>query len=281
LIITEIYGLRHKNKSCILSPNEISDLEHECMRQKIIAGNWKMNGQITTVTSLVQDLRQMESIWLSSSVTAILFPPYVYLPLVASLLEHSAYHLGAQNVYPKDSGAFTGEVSAPMLRDVGCQYVLVGHSERRHGFGESEKIIADKFHHVKEHGMIPVLCVGETLEEYEQGLTQQVIEHQLNTVFKENASGFSGGVIAYEPVWAIGTGRTATPEQAEAVHRFIRTWLSGLSASLATETSILYGGSVNDKNAKALLAMPDIDGALVGGASLNAQQFVDILKCIN
>ncbi|MBI2786521.1 MAG: triose-phosphate isomerase, partial [Legionella longbeachae] len=184
-------------------------------------------------------------------------------------------------VYPKDFGAYTGEMSAPMLKDYSCRYVLVGHSERRHCFHEDENFVAQKFHHVKEHGMIPILCVGETLNEREQGQTEQVIAKQLLAISEYDKNCFSDCIIAYEPVWAIGTGKTASPEQAQEVHQFIRKMVAEINNSDAQLLPLLYGGSVNENNAKALFVMPDIDGVLVGGASLNAKQFLEIVKCIN
>ncbi|STX30092.1 triosephosphate isomerase [Legionella beliardensis] len=249
------------------------------MRQKIIAGNWKMNGQLTSIEALLNELLQL---W-PSSMTAecIIMPPAIYLPLVSTHLSKSAIHWGAQNVYPKDFGAYTGELSGPMLKDYGCNYILVGHSERRTLFNEDEKFVADKFHHVKDHGMIPVLCVGETLKEREEGETEHVLAKQLCAIAERDARAFSHCVVAYEPVWAIGTGHTASPEQAQLAHTTIRSIIAKFSNADAATVPLLYGGSVNEKNAEALFAMPDVDGGLIGGASLNARQFVEIIKCIN
>lgn len=249
------------------------------MRQKIVAGNWKMNGSISQIKSLLQ--QTLELMDKPMNVRCIVMPPAIYLPLVQQELTNTSLNWGAQNVYPHDKGAFTGEMSGPMLKDFGCQYVLVGHSERRHMFHEDEKFVADKFHHVKEHGMIPVLCVGETLEERLQGLTEKVLTTQLLAVTETNKRCFKDCIIAYEPVWAIGTGQTALPEQVQEVHSSIRTFVAKFNVNDATQLPIIYGGSVNEKNASSLFAMPDVDGGLVGGASLNAQQFVDIVKCIN
>lgn len=249
------------------------------MRQKIVAGNWKMNGNAQSITHLLNTLK--EQLPPTNTAEVIVFPPSLYLPLTSQLLSGSQLAFGAQNAYPKDSGAFTGEISAPMLQDFKCRYVLVGHSERRQFFQEDENFVAQKFHHVKEHGMIPVLCVGETLLEREKEQTEQVITKQLLAVIENNKNVFRDCVVAYEPVWAIGTGKTASPEQAQEVHRFIRSLLKEINEGDAEHLSILYGGSVNENNAKALFAMPDIDGGLVGGASLNAQQFLEIVKCIN
>ncbi|KTD69701.1 triosephosphate isomerase [Legionella steelei] len=249
------------------------------MRHKIVAGNWKMNGQLQQVIQLSNELRELlHSI---NDVQVIVMPPAIYIPQVRDILAECDIEIGAQNVYPKDFGAYTGEMSAPMLKDYNCRYVLVGHSERRHCFHEDENFVAQKFHHVKEHGMIPVLCVGETLVEREKGQTEQVIAEQLFAVSEHNKNCFRDCVVAYEPVWAIGTGKTASPEQAQEVHQFIRKLVAEINHSDADRLPLLYGGSVNENNAKALFAMPDVDGGLVGGASLNAKQFVEIVKCIN
>ncbi|KTD22672.1 triosephosphate isomerase [Legionella lansingensis] len=248
------------------------------MRKKIVAGNWKMNGRIGQVKILLQQLLELMN---EPVADCIIFPPAIYLPLAEQQLAGSKIKWGAQNVYPKDTGAYTGELSGPMLKDYNCQYVLVGHSERRHLFKEDEKFIAEKFHHVKEHGMIPILCVGETLEERKQGLTEQVLTKQLLAVTGHKEHCFKNCIVAYEPVWAIGTGQTALPEQVQEVHSSIRALVAEFDLDDANQLSILYGGSVNEKNASSLFAMSDVDGGLVGGASLNARQFVDIVKCIN
>ncbi|KTC81199.1 triose-phosphate isomerase [Legionella cherrii] len=249
------------------------------MRHKIVAGNWKMNGQLQQVIQLSKELRELlNSI---NDVQVIVMPPAVYIPKVRDILADCKIEIGAQNIYPKDFGAYTGEISAPMLKDFNCRYVLVGHSERRHCFHENENFVAQKFHHVKEHGMIPVLCVGETLKEREAGQTEQVIAKQLLAISEQDKNCFRDCVVAYEPVWAIGTGKTALPEQAQEVHQFIRKLVAEVNHSDAEHLSLLYGGSVNENNAKALFTMPDVDGGLVGGASLNAKQFVEIVKCIN
>lgn len=249
------------------------------MRRKLVAGNWKMNGQIDQVDQLTNQLKEGIDANLQSQV--ILMPPTIYIPLVRKALEQSDIQLGAQNMYPKDSGAYTGEISVPMLKDFDCHYVLVGHSERRQLFNEDENFVAQKFHHVKKHGMIPVLCVGETLEERETGQTEQIISKQLLAVKEYSNECFRDCVIAYEPVWAIGTGQTASPEQAQEMHQFIRSLVAEINSSDAEQLSLLYGGSVNEHNARALFSMPDVDGGLVGGASLNAKQFLEIVKCIN
>jgi triosephosphate isomerase len=249
------------------------------MRKKIVMGNWKMNGRLEQVSNLLDALLQF--LPLDSSVDCVVLPPAIYLPRVSEQLSGSSIGWGAQNIYPKDAGAYTGEISAPMLQDFGCQYVLVGHSERRHLFHEDEKFVAEKFHHVKDHGMIPVLCIGETLLEREQGLTQQVLKRQLLAVTHSGHHFFKNCVVAYEPVWAIGTGQTATPEHVQAVHGFIRECVATIDKGHADNLSVLYGGSVTQNNAQALFAMPDVDGGLIGGASLHASSFVEIVKCIN
>lgn len=249
------------------------------MRKKIVAGNWKMNGRIDSISRLLKDL--CDSLPQETIAECIVLPPSIYIPLVDAGICGKNITLGAQNVYPAESGAFTGELSAPMLRDYSCRYVLVGHSERRKLFAENEKIIADKFHHVKEHDMIPILCVGETLEERELGRTEDVLANQLSCIAKHDSHAFSNCVVAYEPVWAIGTGQTALPEQVQAVHRMLRALITGLGKEKGSNVSLLYGGSVNETNAKSIFAMPDVDGGLIGGASLNARQFVEIVKCIN
>lgn len=253
--------------------------ERAIMRNKIVAGNWKMNGQLQQVVQLMNQLKHMLDF--NTNAQVVVMPPAIYMPEVNNLLGASKIDIGAQNVHPKDFGAYTGELSAPMLKDFNCRYVLVGHSERRHIFHEDEHFVAQKFHHVKEHGMIPVLCVGETLIERERGQTEQIIANQLLAVSKQNKHSFQNCVVAYEPVWAIGTGKTASPEQAQEVHQFIRKLIAEIDSNDAKCLSLLYGGSVNEHNARALFAMPDVDGGLVGGASLNAKQFVEIVKCIN
>lgn len=249
------------------------------MRKNLVMGNWKMNGRLDQVGALLNDLLTM--LPKQPEADCIVLPPAIYLPFVSERLAGSAIGWGAQNVYPKEAGAYTGELSAPMLQDYHCQYVLVGHSERRHLFHEDEKFVAEKFHHVKDHGMIPVLCIGETLAEREQGLTEQVLAKQLLAVTNTCSQSFANCVVAYEPVWAIGTGKTATPEQVQAVHEYIRELVAKTDPVNEKNLSILYGGSVNENNAHALFAMPDVDGGLIGGASLNARQFVEIVKCIN
>lgn len=249
------------------------------MRQKVVAGNWKMNGSIKSIRTLAQGI--LQKLPNSLTIKCLVFPPAIYLPLIKDLLQETSLQWGSQNVYPKDSGAFTGELSCPMLRDFGCRYVLVGHSERRHLFGENENIIQEKFHKVKEHDMIPILCVGETLKEREMGLTDQVLTQQLSHFLSKNPRAFENALIAYEPVWAIGTGCSASADQVQTAHKTIRGILASGNAMVAEHTPILYGGSLNEHNAAQLLALADVDGGLIGGASLDAQKFVEIITCIN
>lgn len=248
------------------------------VRQKIIMGNWKMQGTLESIELLLNEILSDLPLL---DMTCAVFPPSVYLPFVQKKLLGTSVAWGAQNMYPYASGAYTGEVSPLMLRDFGCRYVLVGHSERRQLFKEDEKIIAKKFHCAKEYGMIPVLCIGETQKERDEGKTFDVISRQLLSVVDKQMQSFDQCLIAYEPVWAIGTGYTATPEDAQGVHAHIREIISQVDPKSAESLSILYGGSVNEHNINSLMRMPDIDGGLVGGASLQAHQFLDIIKCIN
>ena len=247
------------------------------MRRKLVAGNWKMNGSTSSIRELLQGILSG-----AAEITAAelaVFPPFVYLDAVGRQLAGSNVVWGAQNLSEHPAGAYTGEVSGPMLKDFGCTYVTVGHSERRTLYGESDQVVARKFAAARQHGLKPVLCVGETLEEREQGITEAVVGRQLKAVLElEGVASFADAVIAYEPVWAIGTGRTATAAQAQEVHAFIRAQLAALDAALAPQVRILYGGSVKGSNAGELLAMPDIDGGLVGGASLDPKDFLAIAR---
>lgn len=244
-------------------------------RQRIVAGNWKMNGSKSANQALLNDLLQKCS---PADILAscIVFPPFVYLEQTAALLGNTFIHWGAQNLSPYEGpGAYTGEVSAAMLKDFGCAYVLIGHSERRTLFAETHTIVAEKFHIAQKNQLIPILCVGETLDERDAGRAEIVLAEQLAPI-----NYFENCIIAYEPVWAIGTGLTATPEQAQAMHAFIRQCVAKKNPIFAEKISILYGGSVKATNAQALFSMPDIDGALVGGASLDADEFLAILKSL-
>ncbi len=247
------------------------------MRRKLVAGNWKMNGSMGSIRELLQGI--LGGAAEVAAVELAVFPPFVYLGVVEQQLSNSSIVWGAQNLCDQASGAYTGEVAGAMLNDFHCTYVIVGHSERRTLYGESDQLVACKFAAARKFGLKPILCVGETLEERERGVTEAVVERQLKAVLDlEGISSFANAVIAYEPVWAIGTGRTATSAQAQEVHAFIRAKLAELDSSLAGQVRILYGGSVKGSNAAELLAMPDIDGGLVGGASLDAKDFLAIAK---
>jgi len=207
--------------------------------------------------------------------------PYVYLSKVSELVENTALAVGAQNVADRPSGAFTGEISAAMLTEFNCKYALVGHSERRSYYGDTDESVAARFCQAQEQNIIPVLCVGETLEQREQDRTFSVIDTQLDAVINlAGIAAFDAAVIAYEPVWAIGTGKTATDEQAQEVHRYIRKYIAAKDQAIADKIQILYGGSAKPENAKGLFAMPDIDGGLIGGASLDAESFLKIYHSI-
>jgi len=213
----------------------------------------------------------------AENVNLLVCPPYPYLASVASQLEGTNVALGAQNVSEHEIGAYTGEVAPGMLRDVGCRYAIVGHSERRTLYGETSEQVAKKMAAALGGGLMPILCIGETLDEREADRTEQVVGEQLAAAVERNGiAAFASSVIAYEPVWAIGTGRTATPEQAQDVHRYIRSVLAGHDASVAENVQILYGGSVKGDNAAGLFGMPDIDGGLIGGASLKPADFLAI-----
>jgi triosephosphate isomerase len=245
------------------------------MRQPLVAGNWKMHGSRAENASLVSGL--LDLLQPGKQAEILLCPPFPYLMETARLLKDSGVSLGAQSVCAEPQGAFTGEVSAAMLKDVGCRYVLVGHSERRQVFAESDVLVARKFMAAMSQGLVPVLCVGETLEEREAEQTSAVVSRQLEAVLAvSGVQSFARAVIAYEPVWAIGTGRTASPEQAQAVHAMIRAKVAQLDATIGGSVRLLYGGSVKASNARELFAMPDIDGGLVGGASLKADEFARI-----
>jgi triosephosphate isomerase len=248
------------------------------MRKKFIAGNWKM----FTTRAAAQDLAAavVRGLGTEDRVDVAVCPPFPYLLPVAEALRGSRVALGAQNLYPEKEGAFTGEVSPAMLLDCGCRYVILGHSERRHVLHENDAFINRKVHAALAAGLQVILCIGETLAEREANRTERVLEFQL----AGGLAGATGGelarmVIAYEPVWAIGTGRNATPEQAEEAHRFIRRWVAGkFGEEVADRLPIQYGGSVKPENVASLLGQPDVDGALVGGASLKAELFLAIVR---
>ncbi len=245
------------------------------MRRKLVAGNWKMHGLRAQNGPLVEAILAAPS---PPNVECVLCPPFVYLADVARQLRDGAVKLGAQDVCAEAPGAHTGEIAASMLRDVGCDYVIVGHSERRTLYGEDDVLVARKFAAAQARGLVPILCVGEQLAEREAGRTHEVIARQLDPVLAlTGVASLAHAVIAYEPVWAIGTGRTASPEQAQDVHHFIRQRLREQDAKIAAGLQILYGGSVKAGNARELFAQDDVDGGLIGGASLKAEEFLSIL----
>jgi triosephosphate isomerase (TIM) len=245
------------------------------MRRPLIAGNWKMHGSRAENAELIEAL--LLGLPAQTPVDIVVCPPFVYLWEVSRLVKASNIALGAQSVCAEQVGAFTGEASASMLKDVGCKYVIVGHSERRAIYKEDDALVARKFLAAQSQGLIPILCVGETLEERERGQTMQVVSRQLTAVLDlAGVAALRAAVIAYEPVWAIGTGKNATPEQAQEVHAHIRTAVAARDAKIAADVRVLYGGSVKAANARELFAMPDVDGGLVGGASLKAEEFLKI-----
>jgi len=248
------------------------------VRRLLIAGNWKMHKTVQEAVELVRELKELVSDVKDRDI--LVCPPFTALYAVSRELEGSNIALGAQNMFYEEKGAFTGEISPLMVKDVGCSYVILGHSERRHIFSETDELINKKVLSAVNHGLIPILCVGETLQEREEDKTKEVIERQV----KEGLKGLnetSEFVIAYEPVWAIGTGKTATPELAEEVHSFIREILAEMfGKEKADSRRILYGGSVKPENAAGLMSQPNIDGSLVGGASLKAESFAKIVKSI-
>jgi triosephosphate isomerase (TIM) len=245
------------------------------VRKPLIAGNWKMHGSQSQVAALMESIKQGASAY--PDIDIVVLPTFVHLTQVKHLIAQSPLLLGAQNLYVHAQGAFTGEVSGPMLKEIGCQYVLIGHSERRSIFHEDLPLIAAKFKAALDAGLQPILCIGETQAQREKGETESVVLEQLDSVIKMvGIDAFRQVVIAYEPVWAIGTGLNATPKQAEEVHAFIRQHLSQNNVDIAKTIRILYGGSMKAENAASLLAMPNIDGGLIGGASLDAKSFLMI-----
>ena len=246
------------------------------MRKTIVAGNWKMNASKETVNSLIEGILSGVN---ETTSEVIVCAPFPYLSQVESLINKSKLMLGAQNLNVNPAGAYTGEVSADMIKDFGAQHVIVGHSERRSLYGETNAIVAEKTKTAIDAGLTPLLCVGESLEDRESGNTEAVVEEQINAVIDLiGIEAFDQVIIAYEPVWAIGTGLTATPEQAQAVHLFIRNLLADSSEKIAQRTPILYGGSMNAGNAADLISCSDIDGGLIGGAALKAEDFLQICK---
>ncbi|MCB1850424.1 MAG: triose-phosphate isomerase [Gammaproteobacteria bacterium] len=250
------------------------------MRQPLVAGNWKMNGSRASIEVLLNGLKS--GIGAVRVAEVAVCAPAIYLSDVQSRLQGTAIAWGGQDLSTQASGAFTGEIAASMLNDFGCKYVIVGHSERRAYHHESDTTVAKKFAAARAAGLIPILCVGETLEEREQGVTEAVVKRQLDAVIElEGVTALADGVVAYEPVWAIGTGRTATPEQAQEVHAYLRAQVASQDADVAAGLRILYGGSMKPDNAKELLAKADIDGGLIGGASLKAEDFLGICTAAN
>lgn len=246
------------------------------MRKALVAGNWKMNGSLTSTRELLTTIKQGSSV---DNVELAVLPPSIYLAETAALLANTSIAWGAQNLSEHVKGAYTGEIAASMLQDFNCTYVLVGHSERRALYGESDALVAAKFATARAADLRPILCVGESLSEREQGNTHAVVSRQLDAVLAlESINAINDCVIAYEPVWAIGTGETATPEQAQDVHAFIRGKIAEQDATIASLVQILYGGSVKSSNAAALFSQPDIDGGLIGGASLDGEEFLRIAQ---
>ncbi len=250
------------------------------MRKKMVAGNWKMHGNLAEnkqlLNAIIPSLREFRNAHFAVCV------PYPYLSSVQDQLGHTNIFWGAQNLSQFEMGAYTGEVSASMLNDFGCGFVIVGHSERRMLYGESNHSVAEKFAAAQRASLIPILCVGETLEQRETGITEQIIQEQLSAVIDmAGIDSLNKAVIAYEPVWAIGTGKTASPQQAQDVHAFIRKGIATKNTNIANDLTILYGGSVKANNASELFAMHDIDGGLIGGASLIAEDFIAICRALN
>jgi triosephosphate isomerase len=244
------------------------------MRTPCIMGNWKLNGDKAFTQNLIKGvMAQTQHV----NCDVVVCPPFVFVQNAVMAAANSHVKVGAQNVATEVSGAYTGEVSAPMLKDVGCEYVIIGHSERRQYYGDTDEVVVQKVRQTLGAGLVPVLCMGETQKEHESGNTEQVVGGQLQAVLSAfDASELQNMIVAYEPVWAIGTGLTATPEQAQAVHAFLRGLITAKDESLGASTRILYGGSMKPDNAPELLAQPDIDGGLIGGAALKVDMFAGI-----
>jgi triosephosphate isomerase len=246
------------------------------MRQALVMGNWKLNATKASVEALIKGL--VVAAKDNATVEVSVCPPAIFIPQVEALTADTPITYGAQDCDVNVAGAFTGENSVVMLKEFGCKYTLVGHSERRTLHGESSEVVADKFAVAQENGLVPVLCIGETLAQFEAGETKAVVEAQLQAVVtKSGITSLNNAVIAYEPVWAIGTGKTATPEIAQDIHAHIRSWLTEQDAAVANKVQILYGGSVKGANAAELFGQADIDGGLVGGASLDAEEFSKVI----
>lgn len=248
------------------------------MRKNIVAGNWKMNKTVDEGVQLVKEIKSLLSEKQLNAVQIIINPPFTHLSTLKNEINNSVIKIGAQNCSYESSGAYTGEVSVSMLKSIGIDYVIIGHSERRAYFNETDEILLKKLNLVLESGILPIFCCGEVLSQRDSGIYFEVVRQQIeNTIFKLSIEKFNKVVIAYEPVWAIGTGRTATSQQAQEMHKYIRNLISEkFGASVASEISILYGGSCNAQNAKELFANSDVDGGLIGGASLKATDFVQI-----
>ncbi|MCO5122581.1 MAG: triose-phosphate isomerase [Rhizobacter sp.] len=244
------------------------------MRRKLVVGNWKLNGSLAANAALLDSLLREQGSW---TCDAAVCAPYPYLAQLNERLIGSTLNWGAQDCSAHESGAYTGEVSAAMVAEFGCRYVIVGHSERRAMHGESDQIVADKAKRALAHGLTPIVCVGETLAEREAGVTDEIVKRQISAVIHTLAHCISQIVVAYEPVWAIGTGRTASPDEAQAVHHVLRAKLHA-ATERADAMQILYGGSVKADNAATLFAQADIDGGLIGGAALKAADFVAICR---
>ncbi|VFP83163.1 triose-phosphate isomerase [Candidatus Erwinia haradaeae] len=247
------------------------------MAHALVIGNWKLNGSLHLVSTMLFDLQYaLRGI---QNCKVVIAPPVIYLGNVKQAICDSFIELGAQNVDIHASGAFTGEISSAMLKDIGVKYVIIGHSERRILHSETDQVIARKFYMLKKEGLIPVLCIGETEAEYQEGKTKEACARQIDVIMHVQGSEvFNDVVVAYEPIWAIGTGKSAHPEQVQEVHSFIRTYITQKNANKASLVTIQYGGSVTSKNAEALLAQPDIDGLLVGSACLNIESFIEIIR---
>ena len=250
------------------------------MRRPLVAGNWKMNGSRESVKTLLDGIKGgLDAV---KQAEVVVCPPYVYIPDAKNQLDGTTAAWGGQDLSAQSSGAYTGEVAASMLLDFGCKYVIVGHSERREYHGESNQLVAEKYAAARAAGLAPIFCCGETLEQREQGITEEVIAGQIDALIElEGVEALADGVVAYEPVWAIGTGKTATPEQAQDVHAFIRARVAERNSAVAEGLRILYGGSMKPANAEELIAKPDIDGGLIGGAALKAEDFLAICTAAN
>jgi len=262
--------------SVSFAPFRLFEYKFMSERQPLVAANWKMNGTLASLRPLIDAIKSDLN---GGGTEVAICAPFVYLAELSQRLQGSAIAVGAQNVSEHEAGAYTGEISTAMLNDFGCRFVIVGHSERRHLYAESDALVASKFARVQAAGMIPVLCVGEQLAERQAGTTEAIVARQLDAVIDSvGIAAFTQAVIAYEPVWAIGTGKTATKEQAQEVHAFIRQRLAQHDSTIAASTRVLYGGSVKAANANELFSMTDVDGGLVGGASLIAEEFLAICQ---